>query len=149
MNPDQVCRAQGVDFCTKWPTCNLWSASSPPSHGSHGVQGVMDRVGTDFFSWLLRALGVDTVHSAHKPRTDGDHDLHSATDLVSRGIHWRGKDCNDKTITMRPGLKDSLNPDVDSNCNGISGRRSDRTPWKEVLCTDYYETVVFGDSMGM
>jgi acyloxyacyl hydrolase len=67
-----------------------------------------------------------------------------------RGADWRGKDCDDADINVRPGRKPmDADINVDSNCNGIYGVDPETNkPYEELFCQDtpQYGTVVLGDS---
>lgn len=54
---------------------------------------------------------------------DLDGDRHSTIPTL-RGTNWRGKDCDDLDATIYPGRKtwdSKFFPNIDYNCNGISG----------------------------
>ena len=78
---------------------------------------------------------------------DGDHfsgnlHSHSPSNIPDvdelRGANWRGKDCDDDDINIRPGRFSPLQnlPGVDYNCNGISGIDSaSGIAYKDLYCS--------------
>ncbi|NWX15855.1 AOAH hydrolase, partial [Aegotheles bennettii] len=85
------------------------------------------------------------------PFEDFDGDKFSTFPTL-RGYHWRGRDCNDKNITVYPGRR-PVNWDVesDSNCNGIWGvDPKDGSPYEEKFCkgAGSQGVVLLGDSAG-
>ena len=84
------------------------------------------------------------------PVIDNDKDLFSASDFL-RGAHWRGKDCLDSNLSVRPGIKpENSDRTVDSDCNGILGQdQSSSTPYEDLFCRGNYggkQVIIFGDS---
>jgi acyloxyacyl hydrolase len=69
-----------------------------------------------------------------------------------RGYAWRGADCNDQNADIYAGRsKTTLGPNVDHDCNGISGTDSKTgKSWEDVLCanTTRMGTILLGDSAG-
>lgn len=90
-----------------------------------------------------------TAEPSLKPKQDGDNDGHSA-DEVGRGVHWRGRDCDDNNADIYPGRRSSIfPPDVDHNCNGISGiDAATGQSWEDLYCKDTprYGYLALGDS---
>ncbi|NXU80031.1 AOAH hydrolase, partial [Oreotrochilus melanogaster] len=85
------------------------------------------------------------------PFEDFDGDKFSTFPTL-RGYHWRGRDCNDKNITVYPGRRpDNWDMESDSNCNGIWGvDPKDGIPYEEKFCkgADSQGVVLLGDSAG-
>lgn len=81
------------------------------------------------------------------PTLDNDKDYFSPTDTLLRSAHWRGRDCNDRDPNVKPGVLDR-NPNVDMDCNGISGRDEQGRSYEDLWCKNSQakSIVIFGDS---
>eukprot|EP00761_Pharyngomonas_kirbyi_P003171 gb/GECH01003175.1/.p1 GENE.gb/GECH01003175.1/~~gb/GECH01003175.1/.p1 ORF type:complete len:556 (+),score=145.26 gb/GECH01003175.1/:1-1668(+) len=89
--------------------------------------------------------------SPEAPKIDLDGDGFSSAHLNHRGADWRGRDCNDLSANVHPGVYDSAaGPLVDHNCNGIYGVDKNGKSYEEQYCngTDVRSFVAFGDSVG-
>jgi len=116
------------------------------------------KVGNVFHA--TESKGADLIHrliekllTNHTSPFDMDGDGFSEINGEMRGYNWRGRDCNDLDIKVRPGRKTDPYPGraIDYNCNGIHGvDPKTKKPYKEVLCanTKQYGVVVMGDSAG-
>jgi len=104
------------------------------------------------FEWLLNLIkkSQDTL----VPLSDKDGDLFSPNVAVSRGYHWRGRDCDDLDAKIRPGRKTDPYPGraLDFNCNGIKGKDPQtKKDYKELLCANSNQmgVALIGDSAGI
>ena len=68
---------------------------------------------------FLFSINLESVFTYRDPAFDLDGDGHSDYESL-RGSNWKGKDCNDFDLNIRPGRK-ANGQDLlfDSNCNGI------------------------------
>lgn len=92
----------------------------------------------------------ENVFNNHVPLVDIDGDRFGI-EPTFRGSSWRGKDCNDSSLKIRPGAR-SFKGDYtfDQNCNGIFGiDTSTNRPCEEELCNDTQRMgiAVLGDSV--
>ncbi|CAF0849295.1 unnamed protein product [Brachionus calyciflorus] len=92
------------------------------------------------------------IFSSHEPAIDADSDGHSTFPTL-RGSSWRGKDCNDLSNKIRPGIKPT-NGDkaTDSNCNGIFGKAPDSNKtYEDLFCKNSKPIgiAVLGDSINV
>lgn len=106
--------------------------------------------------WNITCI-VHRVFDQHLPLWDEDNDLFVPSsgspkdpDNGFRGADWRGRDCNDSDASIYPGRHTTAHgPEVDHNCNGITGTdpASGRT-YEEMWCdgTDQRGLVILGDS---
>eukprot|EP00730_Choanoeca_flexa_P011958 TRINITY_DN2975_c0_g1_i1.p1 TRINITY_DN2975_c0_g1~~TRINITY_DN2975_c0_g1_i1.p1 ORF type:complete len:580 (+),score=155.55 TRINITY_DN2975_c0_g1_i1:31-1740(+) len=151
--PDVVCKALKV--CNG--SCSLFP---PPKDGfdaalqrlnkQHSMLAMM--APPDICNWPIIARickAINNFGNMHEPLDDIDGDGFSPLHTL-RGADWRGKDCDDSDVNIRPGRK-PLDSDVnvDSNCNGIYGvDPTTNTPYEELFCKDtqQYGVVVLGDS---
>ncbi|KAA0155238.1 hypothetical protein FNF29_01989 [Cafeteria roenbergensis] len=87
---------------------------------------------------------IHTLFDNHLPLADGDGDTFAAGDIPLlttqlRGTSWRGRDCDDTRATVHPGRRTvaaGLGPDVDHNCNGISGTDPQTgASYEELFCS--------------
>lgn len=81
------------------------------------------------------------------PTLDNDKDFFSPTDTLLRSAHWRGRDCNDRDPNVKPGAIDT-NPNVDMDCNGITGRDEQGRSYEDLWCknSEAKSVLIFGDS---
>lgn len=119
------------------------------------AEGVAPAVGAtpDPCGWNITCI-VHRVFSQHLPLSDADGDTFppSGDDRGFRGADWRGRDCNDTDPNVRPGRGSQLpgeDPNVDHNCNGISGvDAASGKSYEELWCegTDRRGVTILGDS---
>lgn len=121
-NPDQVCKK--MKLCI-FPQCALYPADYLPQLSFKNSDS-SDSSDTD----------VETIFFPAKVDQDGDS--FSATVGPNLGYYWKGRDCNDNDNTVYPGRWSSFAPNVDADCNGISG--------VEKKSGDTYENLWCGDS---
>jgi acyloxyacyl hydrolase len=81
------------------------------------------------------------------PVVDVDGDRFSPSEMLVRGSHWRGRDCNDEEKDIFPGRYD-INPNIDSNCNGIYGKDERGISYEDLYCynSSARSIITFGDS---
>ncbi|CAF0849277.1 unnamed protein product [Brachionus calyciflorus] len=93
---------------------------------------------------------INKIFNNHVPGIDVDNDGHS-TIPTFRGSSWKGKDCNDLSKNVRPGVKPSNGDKVtDSNCNGIFGKAPDSNKtYEDLFCKNSKPIgiAVLGDSI--
>ena len=93
---------------------------------------------------------LENVFNNHIPMVDFDGDRFG-TGETFRGTSWRGKDCNDFTSSIHPGVRVLQGDSVfDHNCNGIVGLDSTTgTPYEELFCNGSQRLgiAVLGDSI--
>lgn len=136
-------------ICSKLHLCNKCHISEDRDTQYQGR--MLSTVMMSQFNPVFRAsLGLSTS-SPEAPKIDLDKDGFSSMHLIHRGADWRGKDCNDLSSKVHPGVYDSINgPLVDHNCNGIYGVDENGKSYEEMYCngTDVRSFVAFGDSVG-
>lgn len=93
---------------------------------------------------------IERFADNHLPVVDTDGDYYSDVETL-RGGFWRGKDCDDLSKEIHPGLKTSGDEFFDSDCNGIYGWDMDTgKTYESQWCshTPHMGTVILGDSVG-
>eukprot|EP00002_Diphylleia_rotans_P012580 TRINITY_DN2460_c0_g2_i1.p1 TRINITY_DN2460_c0_g2~~TRINITY_DN2460_c0_g2_i1.p1 ORF type:complete len:545 (+),score=119.79 TRINITY_DN2460_c0_g2_i1:54-1688(+) len=98
---------------------------------------------------LLRLRTKTQNKVSYEPTIDLDADFHSPNRGGLRGVDWRGRDCNDRDSNTRPGVYDEARfPNIDRNCNGISGADSRGVSYESQFCdtTRTVSLVTLGDS---
>jgi len=146
----QMASRQGFSITPK-AADHFYSVGSWFSNIGHKVGGIFGSAqagGKDLIHKLIEKLLTN-----HTSPFDMDGDGFSQMNGEMRGYNWRGRDCNDFDIKVRPGRKTDPYPGKasDYNCNGIHGvDPKTKKPYKEVLCgnTKQYGVVVLGDSAG-
>ncbi len=150
--PDQICHS--LKFCTG--TCQLFPKSPTSKGPSPAALEAYARVleqkkqGKEPFplKWLIDL--INKLAQNHEPIVDFDDDLFSTSGGL-RGSDWRGKDCDDENRKIYPGRIDPLvNPDVDSDCNGIVGKSPQGQSYEQLFCSasDRRGIALLGDSAG-
>jgi acyloxyacyl hydrolase len=151
-NPDVICKS--FKFC-KDQQCSLYPQTTTPSPRFYSTRS---QVGSDpWWQKILDSLSAPftKVFHDHTPMNDLDKDLFSAMPTF-RGSDWRGKDCNDNSngsgVRVYPGRKfnnKTDDPNIDNNCNGISGVDPvSGKSYEDLLCANTMQrgVAVIGDS---
>ena len=92
---------------------------------------------------------IERLADNHLPVDDIDGDYYSDLKTL-RGTFWRGKDCDDLSADIHPGLKTIGDEFVDTDCNGIYGLDvSTGKTYESQWCsqTPHMGTVILGDSV--
>ncbi|EGG24883.1 hypothetical protein DFA_03128 [Cavenderia fasciculata] len=147
-NADDVCLS--LQVCTG-SQCRLYNSTStytgPFSGKPNPILSGSKRVNDNPWAWLKKIYAL--WDNDHLPLEDLDSDKFSIVPTF-RGYNWRGMDCNDFSNEIYPGVvSNNAEPQIDWNCNGISGSNASGT-YEEMLCANSGQlgVIVAGDSAG-
>jgi len=145
-SPDYICTK--VNLCHKCHLYlgeNFYNDKSVRLNSASLFERVQQRarIVSSMLFHQLKAHPIEPHHVGSRPKIDLDKDWFSSVHTIPRGANWRGRDCNDFSSKVRPGVKESTSGTVDHDCNGIPAN------YEKKFCSGEYapkQLINLGDS---